>query len=206
MSIFKLRLYLTQVIVFSYIILLFSRIYCMSLYKLIQFNSLLLYLVLTSFQLFLTRHLCILLALSSVYMHSVQFSHAIVSDSLRPHESQHSKPPCPLPTPGVYPNSSPSSWWGHPAISSSVITFSSCPQSLPASGFFSNESTLHMRSKSIGSFSFSISPSNEHLGLILLRMDWLNLLAVQGTLKSLLQHNSSKAPILRCSPFFTVQL
>ena len=71
---------------------------------------------------------------------------------------------------------------------------------------FSNESTLHMRWPKYCSFSFSISPSNEHPGLISLRMDWLDLLAVQGTLKSLLQHHSSKASILRCSAFFTLQL
>ena len=67
---------------------------------------------------------------------SVQFSHSIVSDSLRPHESQHTRPPCPSPTPRVHSNSYPSSQWCHPAISSSVIAFSSCPQSLPASGSF----------------------------------------------------------------------
>ena len=66
----------------------------------------------------------------------VQFSHSVVSDSLRPHESQHARPPCPSPTPGVHPNSRPSSRWCHPAISSSVVPFSSCPQSLPASGSF----------------------------------------------------------------------
>ena len=71
---------------------------------------------------------------------------------------------------------------------------------------FSNESTLHMRGPKYWSFSFSISPSNEHLGLISFRMDWLDILAVQGTLKSLLQHHSSKPSILRCSAFFTVQL
>ena len=67
---------------------------------------------------------------------SVQFSRSVVSDSLWPHESQHARPPCPSPTPGVYSNSCPSSWWCHPAISSSVVHFSSCPQSLPASGSF----------------------------------------------------------------------
>ena len=75
----------------------------------------------------------------------------------------------------------------------------------PSIRVFSNESTLCMRWPKYWSFSFSISPSNEHLGQISLRMDWLDLLAVQGTLKSLLQHHSSKASIL-CSPFFTVQL
>ena len=76
----------------------------------------------------------------------------------------------------------------------------------PSIRVFSNESTLHMRWPTYWSFSFSISPSNEHPGLISFRTDWLDLLAVQGTLKSLLQHHSSKASILRCSAFFTVQL
>ena len=76
----------------------------------------------------------------------------------------------------------------------------------PSTRVFSNESTLHMRWPKYWSFSFSIIPSREHPGLISFRMDWLDLLAVQGTLKSLLQHHSSKAPILRCSAFFTVQL
>ena len=76
----------------------------------------------------------------------------------------------------------------------------------PTIRVFSNESTLHMRWPNYWSFSFSISPSNEHPGFISFRMDWLDLLAVQGTLKSLLQHHSSKASISRCSAFFTVQL
>ena len=76
----------------------------------------------------------------------------------------------------------------------------------PSIRVFSNESTLHMRWPKYWSFSFSIIPSKEHPGLISFRMDWLDLLAVQGTLKSLLQHHSSKASILRCSAFFTVQL
>ena len=76
----------------------------------------------------------------------------------------------------------------------------------PSIRVFSNESVLHMRWPKYWSFSFSISPSNKYLGLISFRMDWLDLLAVQGTLKSLLQHHSSKASILRCSAFFTVQL
>ena len=134
---------------------------------------------------------------------SVQFSCSVVSDSLQPHESQHARPPCPSPTPRVHSESHPSSQWCHPAISSSVIPFSSCPQSLPAS-VFSNESTLRMRWPTYYSFSFSIIPSKEIPGLISLRMDWLDFLAVQGTLKSLLQHHSSKASILRCSAFFTV--
>ena len=87
----------------------------------------------------------------------------------------------------------------------------SCPLLLlppvpPSIRVFSNESTLHMRWPKYWHFSFNISPSNEHPGLISFRMDWLDLLAVQGTLKSLLQHHSSKASILQCSAFFTVQL
>ena len=136
---------------------------------------------------------------------SVQFSRSVVSDSLRPHESQHARPPCPSPTPRVYSNSCPSSWWCHPTISSSVGPFSSAPN-LSQHQVFSNESVLQIRWPKYWSFSFSISPSNEHPGLSSFRMDWLDLLAVQGTLKSLLQHRSSKASILQCSAFFTVQL
>ena len=131
---------------------------------------------------------------------SVQFSGSVVSNSLRPHESQHARPPSPSPTPGVQPNSCPSSRWCHPAISSSVVPFSSCPQTLPASES-SNESTLPMRWPKFWSFSFSISPFNEHPEMISFRMDWLGLLAVQRTLKGL-QHHSSKASILWCSNFF----
>ena len=92
----------------------------------------------------------------------------------------------------------------HPTISSSVISFSSCLQSFPASG--SNESVLLIRWPKYQSFSFNISPSNEYSGLISFRIDWLDLLAGQRTLKNLLQHHSSKAPIFQCSAFFMVQL
>ena len=135
---------------------------------------------------------------------SVQFSRSVVSNSSWSHELQHTRPPCPSPTPRVHSNSRPSSQWCHPAISSSVVPFS-CPQYLPASES-SNESSLRMKWLKYCSFSFSISPSKEHPGLISFRMDCLDLLAVQGTLKSLLQHHSSKAPILQRSAFFTVQL
>ena len=108
-------------------------------------------------------------------MLSDQISPSVVSDSLRPHESQHARPPRPSPTPGVHPDSRPSSQWCHPAISSPVVPFSSCPQSLPAS-VFSNESTLRMRWPKYWSFSFSISPPKEIPGLISFRMDWLDLL------------------------------
>ena len=108
---------------------------------------------------------------------------------------QHARTPYPSSTPRVYSDSCPSNRWWHPTISSSVISFSSRLQSLPASGS-SNESVLHIRWPKYWSFSFSISPSNEYSGLISLRMDWLDIVAVQGTLKSLLQHHSSKASII----------
>ena len=137
--------------------------------------------------------------MTSLQFSSVQFICSVVSDSLQPHELQHTRPPCPSPTPRVHPNSCPSSRWCHPAISSSVVPFSSCPQSLPASGSFPMSqlcvSQLFEWPK-YWNFSFSISPSKEHPGLISFRKDWLDLLAIQGTLKSLLQHHSSKASIL----------
>ena len=129
-----------------------------------------------------------------------------MSDSLQPHEPQHTWPPCPSPTPGVYPNPCPLCWWCHPAISSFVVPFSSHLQSFPASGSFQMSHLFTSGGQSIGSFNFNISPSNEHLGLISFRMNWLDLLAVQGTLKSLLQHHGSKASILRRSAFFIVHL
>ena len=127
-------------------------------------------------------------AWKELYKCSVQFSHSAVSNSLWPHGLQHARLPCPSPTSGVYSNSCPLSKWWHPTISSSVIPFSSCLQSFPAS----NESVLHIKWPKYWSFSFSISPSNEYSGLISLRMDWFDFLAVQGTLKSLLQHHTSK--------------
>ena len=96
---------------------------------------------------------------------SVQLSRSVVSDSLQPHESQHARPPCPSPTPGVYSNSCPSSQWCHPTISSSVIPFSSCPQSLPASGSFPMSQLFAWGGPKYWSFSFS--PSNKHPGLAL---------------------------------------
>ena len=127
------------------------------------------------------------------------------SSSLQPHGLQHSRPPCPSPMPGACSNSCSLSQWCHPTISSSVVPFSSCLQSFPASGSFPM-SVLCIRWPKYWNFSFSISASNEYSGLISFRMDWLDLLAVQGTLKSLLQHHSPKASILRHSAFFTVQL
>ena len=123
-------------------------------------------------------------SLNKLQFISVQFSCSVVSDSLRPHESQHARPPYPTPTPGVHWDSHPSNQWCHSAISSSVIPFSSCPQSFPV---FSNELALRIRWPKYWSFSFNINPSNEHPGLISFTMDWLDLLAVQGTFKNLLQ-------------------
>jgi len=144
---------------------------------------------------------------SILLVSSVQFSYSVVSDSLPPQGLQYARPPCLSPTPGVYSNSCPLSWWCHPTISSSVIPFSSCPQSFPASGSFQMSQFFTSGDQNIDwSFSFSISPSNDYSGLISFRMDWLDLLVVQGTLKSLLQHHCSKASILQHSAFFIAQL
>ena len=135
----------------------------------------------------------------------VQFGHSVVSDSLRPHWPQHASPPCPSPTPEVYTNSCPLSPWCHATISSLL---SPSPPALNLSqhqGLFKRVSSLHQVAKVL-SFSFNISPSNEHPGLISFRMDWLDLPAIQGTLKSLFQHHSSKASIFWHSDFFIVQL
>ena len=141
----------------------------------------------------------LLLSVKYIYLH---FSHSIVSESLRPRGPQHAGLPCPLPTPRVYPNSCPLSQWCHPTISSSVVPFSSCLQSCPAS----KSQLFTWGGQSIGvSASTSVLPVNTQ-DWSPLGWDWLHLLAVQGTLKSLLQHHSSKASILRCSAFFIVQL
>ena len=122
---------------------------------------------------------------------SVQFSRSVVSDSLQAHEPQHTRPPCPSPTPGVHPKPCPLSQWCHPTISSSHPLLL-LPSIFPSIRVFSNESALCTRWPKYWSFSFNISLSNEHPGLVSFRMDWLDLLAVQGTLKSLLQHHSYK--------------
>ena len=133
---------------------------------------------------------------------SVQFSHSVVPNSLWPHEPQHARPPCPSPTPRVHQNPC------------SIVSVMPCnhlilcrPLLLPPSIFpsirvFSNKSVLWIRWPEYWSFSFNISPSNEYSGLISSRINWLDLLAVQGTLKSLLQHCSSKASIFQSSAFF----
>ena len=137
---------------------------------------------------------------------SVQLNRSVMSDYLLPHELQHARPPCPSPTSKDHLNTCPLSPWCSPTISSSVVPFSSCPQSLPASGVFANESAFHIRWLKNWSFSFNISSSNEHPELISFRMDWLILSAIQGILKSILLHHSWKASILRCSAFFLFQL
>ena len=132
--------------------------------------------------------------------------YASVSNPLQTHVLQHARLPCPSPSPGACSNSCPLA---------SMMSFNyldlCCPLLLlpsifPSIRVFSNESALHNRWPKYWSFSFSISPSNEYSGLISYRIDWLNLLVVQGTLKSLLQHHSSKASILQHSAFFIVQL
>ena len=134
---------------------------------------------------------------------SVQFTHSVLSDSLRPHECQASLSITNsqsllklMPIESVIPTS-------HLILCRPLLLLPPIPPSIRV---FSNESSLLMRWPKYWSFSFSISPSNEHPGLISFRMDWLDLLAGQGTLKSLLQNHSSKASILQCSAFFTAQL
>ena len=152
-------------------------------------------------------HICSIVIYVYMYIQinisSVQFSRSVVSNSLPPHESQHARPPCPSPTPSslklmsiesVMPST-------HLILCSPLLLLPPIPPSITV---FSNDSTLHMRWPKYWSFSFSIIPSKEIPGLISFRMHWLDLLAVQGTLKSLLQHHSSKVSILRCSAFFIV--
>ena len=131
---------------------------------------------------------------------SVQFSHSVMSDSLRRHGLKHTKPPCPSPTPGAAQihvhQVGDAIQLSHPLLSPSPPAF-----------YLSRISnvSLHIRWPKYWSFRFCISPSNEHLGLISFKMDWVDLLAVQGTLKSLIQHHSSKASVLWHSAFFIVQ-
>ena len=141
-----------------------------------------------------------------LWFNSIQFSRSVVSSSLRPHEPQHARPPCP----------SSNSWNLSKLMSIEPVMPSNylilclplllLPSIFPSIRGFLNESALRIRWPKYWSLSFNISTSNEHSGLISFRMNWLDLLAVQGTLKSLLQHHSSKASILRCSAFFIVQL
>ena len=135
----------------------------------------------------------------------VQFSCSVVSNSLQPDGLQHTRPPCPSPTPGVDTNKSIQSVMpsNHLILCSPLLLL---PSIFPSIRVSSNESALRIRRPKYWSFSFSSTPSNEYSGLISFKMDWFDLLAVQGTLKSLLQHHSSKASILWHSTFFRVQL
>ena len=133
-------------------------------------------------------------------MESVQFSCSVMSDSLKPHGLQHARPPW------VYSNSCSLSQWCHPTISTSVVPFSSHLQSFPAWESFQMSQFFVSGGHKYWSFSFSICLSNDYSALIFFRMDWLDLPAVQGTLKSLFQHHKSKASILWHSAFFIVQL
>ena len=134
------------------------------------------------------------------HLQSVQLSCSVVSDSLRPHGLPHARLPCPSPTPGACSNSCPWIRWCYPTISSSVLPVS-CLQSFPASGSFLMSQFFASGGQSIGVSASASLLSSEYSGLISFRMDWLDLLAIQGTLKSL-QHHSSKASILWRSAFF----
>ena len=143
--------------------------------------------------------------LNSSIINSVQFSHTVMSDSSWPSGLQHTKIPCPLPTPVACSNSCPSLQWCHPTILSSVVPFSSCLQSFPASGSFPMSQFFASGSQSTG-----VSASASVLPMII--QDWFPLGLIgwspwsQGTLKSLLQYHSSKTSMLQYSDFFIVQL
>ena len=148
----------------------------------------------THIHIYTHTHICL-----TLYIGSVQFSRSIMSDSLRPHESQHARPPCPSPTPGVRSDSRPLRQWCHPAISSSVVPFSSCLWSFPAFGSFPMSQFFTSGVQSIG-----VSAQHQSfqwiLGLISFRINWFDLLAVQGTLKTLLH------TIVQKHQFFSTQL
>ena len=138
-------------------------------------------------------------------MHLSLFSHSVMSNSLQPHGLEHARLPCPSPPPSACSNSC---HWVSDAIQPfpPLLSLLLLPSIFPSIRVFSNESVLGIRWPKYWSFSFNISPSNEYSGLISFRIDSFYFLAIQRTLKSLLQHHSSKALILRCSAFFIVQL
>ena len=143
--------------------------------------------------------------MKKVQFSSIQFRHTVMSDSLQPHEPQHARPPGPSPTPRIYQTHV--HWVGDAIQPSHPLSSPSPPPSIfPRIRVFSRESALHIRWPKDWSFSFNINPSSEHPRLISFRMDWLDLLAVQGTFKSPLQHHSSKASVLWYSAFFIVQI
>ena len=134
------------------------------------------------------------------------FSCSFVSNSLLPHGLQHARLPCPAPSPRACSNSCPLNQWCCQTISSSCHPLLLLPSIFPSIRVFSNKLALHIRWPKYWSFSFSISPSKEYSGLISFRIDWFELLALQGTLKGLLQYHSSKPSVLWHSAFFAVQL
>ena len=150
---------------------------------------------------FFFHHCLILLSVHALHMFqfsSIQFSRSVVSDFLQPHGLQHARPPCPSPAPRVYSDSCPVSRWCHPTISSFVIPFP--PIFIPSIRVFSNESVFRIKWPNYWGFSFNISPFNEHPGPISFRMDWLDLFAVQRTLKHFLHTTVQK------HQFFSAQL
>ena len=158
--------------------------------------------------LFLARFLfCILFhSLPPLSFSLIQFSHSVMSNSLWPHGLQHARTPCPSPTPQACSDSCPLSRWcpsNHLILCHPLLLL---PSIFPSIRVFSNDSALNIKWPKYSSFSFSISPSNEYSGLISFRVNWFDLLGVQGTLKSLPQHHNLKASILQCSAFFMVQL
>ena len=140
-----------------------------------------------------------------VFLSSVQFSHSVMPDSLRPHESQHTRPPCPSPTPRVHSDSCPSSLWCHPAIPSSVIPFSSCPQSLPASESFPMSQLFAWGGQSTGvSASTSVLPKKSQGWS---PSEWTGWISLQSKrLSRVFSNTTVQASILQHSSFFTVQL
>ena len=140
----------------------------------------------------------------ALWLELLLFSHSVVASSLRPHGLQHARLPCPSLSPWLCSNLCPLSQWCHPTILCHPLLL--LPSILPSIRVFSHESALCIRWPKYWSFSFSISPSNIYSGLLSFRIDWLDLLAVQGTLKSLLQHHDLKALILQHLAFFMIQL
>ena len=134
-----------------------------------------------------------------------QFSCSVTSDSLQPHGLQHTRLSCPTPTPGAYSNSSIKSVMlsNHLILCRPLLLL---PSVFPSIKVFSNESAFCIKWPEYWNFSFSVSPSSKYSGLISFRIDWFDLLAFQGILKSLLQYHSSKASIRQCSDFFMIQL
>ena len=143
--------------------------------------------------------------MASAWLHHSLIVHLVTSESLRPHVVHHARLLCPSLSLEVCSDSCPLSCWCHPTVSSCRLLLL-LPSFFPSIGIFPNESVLRIRWPKYWSFSFSISPSNEYSRLMSFRMGWLDLLAVQGTLKNLLQHHSLKASIFWRSPFFMVQL